>query len=147
MRKHPKFVVKEMESMYMDELKSAINLLMANLESLPVSKGSTDSTISRLQKLKRYNRWVCPKGKDTPPLLSLTHPTPALHNGTEFMNSHHFLSYRLPNAYYSNWKILKCNFFWIIISILQILYMYLYFFLVRNLANPNKNPWIYLDYN
>lgn len=58
MRKHPKFVVKEMESMYMDELKSAINLLMANLESLPVSKGSTDSTISRLQKLKRYNRWV-----------------------------------------------------------------------------------------
>ncbi|XP_078339527.1 calcium-dependent secretion activator 1-like isoform X6 [Crassostrea virginica] len=56
MRKHPKFVVKEMESMYMDELKSAINLLMANLESLPVSKGSTDSTISRLQKLKRYNR-------------------------------------------------------------------------------------------
>ncbi|KAL5015108.1 hypothetical protein ScPMuIL_009378 [Solemya velum] len=42
-----------MESMYMDELKSAINLLMANLMSLPVSKGSTDS---RLQKLKRYNR-------------------------------------------------------------------------------------------
>lgn len=76
MRKHPKFVVKEMESMYMDELKSAINLLMANLESLPVSKGSTDSTISRLQKLKRYNRWVSPKGKDTPPLLSLTHPFP-----------------------------------------------------------------------
>ncbi|XP_021351970.1 calcium-dependent secretion activator 1-like isoform X5 [Mizuhopecten yessoensis] len=53
LRKHPKFVVKEMESMYVDELKSAINLLMANLESLPVSKGSTDS---RLQKLKRYNR-------------------------------------------------------------------------------------------
>ncbi|KAL3852228.1 hypothetical protein ACJMK2_015898 [Sinanodonta woodiana] len=53
MRKHPKFVVKEMESMYMDELKSAINLLMVNLDSLPVSKGSTDS---RLQKLRRYNR-------------------------------------------------------------------------------------------
>ncbi|KAK3102520.1 hypothetical protein FSP39_011931 [Pinctada imbricata] len=56
MRKHPKFVVKEMESMYVDELKSAINLLMANLESLPVSKGSSDSGISRLQKLKKYNR-------------------------------------------------------------------------------------------
>ncbi|KAK3608117.1 hypothetical protein CHS0354_004772 [Potamilus streckersoni] len=53
MRKHPKFVVKEMESMYMDELKSAINLLMVNLDSLPVSKGSTDS---RLQKLRRYHR-------------------------------------------------------------------------------------------
>ncbi|ELU11902.1 hypothetical protein CAPTEDRAFT_221270 [Capitella teleta] len=34
-RKYPKFVVKEMESMYMEELKSSINLLMANLESLP----------------------------------------------------------------------------------------------------------------
>ncbi|XP_064604151.1 calcium-dependent secretion activator 1-like isoform X2 [Liolophura sinensis] len=54
-RKHPKFVVKEMESMFLDELQSAINLLMANLESLPVSKGSTDSKYS-LQKLKRYNR-------------------------------------------------------------------------------------------
>ncbi|WAR27081.1 CAPS1-like protein [Mya arenaria] len=53
-RKHPKFVVKEMESMYIDELKAQINLLMANLESLPVSKsGGSDS---RLQMLKRYPR-------------------------------------------------------------------------------------------
>ena len=54
-RKYPKFVVKEMESMYIDELKSSINLLMANLESLPVTKGSSDSKYS-LQKLKRYNK-------------------------------------------------------------------------------------------
>lgn len=54
LRKHPKFVVKEMESMYTDELKAQINLLMANLESLPVSKsGGSDS---RLQMLKRYPR-------------------------------------------------------------------------------------------
>ncbi|XP_055857728.1 calcium-dependent secretion activator isoform X5 [Episyrphus balteatus] len=50
----PKFVLKEMESLYIDELKSSINLLMANLESLPVSKGSMDSKYG-LQKFKRYN--------------------------------------------------------------------------------------------
>ncbi|GJQ68245.1 hypothetical protein Trydic_g10771 [Trypoxylus dichotomus] len=50
----PKFVLKEMESLYVEELKSSINLLMANLESLPVSKGSMDSKYG-LQKLKRYN--------------------------------------------------------------------------------------------
>lgn len=54
-RKHPKFVVKEMESMYIDELKSAINLLMANLESLPVSKGSNETKYS-LKKFQKYNR-------------------------------------------------------------------------------------------
>lgn len=50
----PKFVLKEMESLYIDELKQSINLLMANLEALPVSKGSMDSKYG-LQKLKRYN--------------------------------------------------------------------------------------------
>ncbi|PVD24731.1 hypothetical protein C0Q70_15216 [Pomacea canaliculata] len=54
-RQHPKFVVKEMESMYQEELRSSINLLKSNLESLPVSKGGTESKYS-LQKLKRYNR-------------------------------------------------------------------------------------------
>ncbi|XP_026473035.1 calcium-dependent secretion activator [Ctenocephalides felis] len=58
----PKFVLKEMESLYIEELKSSINLLMANLESLPVSKGSMDSKYG-LQKLKRYNhRYVSLKG-------------------------------------------------------------------------------------
>ncbi|XP_016903855.1 calcium-dependent secretion activator isoform X3 [Apis cerana] len=51
----PKFLLKEMESLYIEELKSSINLLMANLESLPVSKGSTDSKYG-LQKLKRNHR-------------------------------------------------------------------------------------------
>ncbi|XP_076760402.1 calcium-dependent secretion activator 1 isoform X3 [Xylocopa sonorina] len=50
----PKFLLKEMESLYIEELKSSINLLMANLESLPVSKGSTDGKYG-LQKLKRCN--------------------------------------------------------------------------------------------
>ncbi|XP_044742192.1 calcium-dependent secretion activator isoform X2 [Chrysoperla carnea] len=50
----PKFLLKEMESLYIEELKSSINLLMANLESLPVSKGSMDSKYG-LHKIKRYN--------------------------------------------------------------------------------------------
>ncbi|XP_037398576.1 calcium-dependent secretion activator 2 isoform X11 [Pygocentrus nattereri] len=37
-RKYPKFVSKDMEMMYVEELRSSINLLMANLESLPVAK-------------------------------------------------------------------------------------------------------------
>ncbi|XP_069085989.1 calcium-dependent secretion activator 2 isoform X2 [Pleurodeles waltl] len=49
-RKFPKFVAKEMENMYIEELKSSVNLLMANLESLPVSKGGPEF---KLQKLKR----------------------------------------------------------------------------------------------
>ena len=51
----PKFVVKEMESMYIDELKSSINLLMANLESQPVTKGSAEPKYP-LTKLKRYKK-------------------------------------------------------------------------------------------
>ncbi|XP_076176183.1 calcium-dependent secretion activator 1 isoform X1 [Ptiloglossa arizonensis] len=50
----PKFLLKEMESLYIEELKSSINVLMSNLELLPVSKGSIDSRYG-LQKLKRYN--------------------------------------------------------------------------------------------
>ncbi|XP_076588891.1 calcium-dependent secretion activator 2 isoform X6 [Chaetodon auriga] len=48
-RKHPKFVSADMEPLYVEELRSAVNLLMANLESLPVSKGGPDFK----QKLKR----------------------------------------------------------------------------------------------
>ncbi|RWS05469.1 calcium-dependent secretion activator-like protein [Dinothrombium tinctorium] len=50
----PKFVLKEMELLYIDELRSSINQLMVNLESLPVAKGGADSKYG-LQKLKRYN--------------------------------------------------------------------------------------------
>ncbi|XP_021240480.1 calcium-dependent secretion activator 2 isoform X7 [Numida meleagris] len=49
-RKFPKFITREMESMYIEELRSSVNLLMANLESLPVSKGGPEF---KLQKLKR----------------------------------------------------------------------------------------------
>uniref|UniRef100_A0A8C5N172 Calcium dependent secretion activator 2 n=1 Tax=Leptobrachium leishanense TaxID=445787 RepID=A0A8C5N172_9ANUR len=45
-----KFTSKDMESMFIEELRSSVNLLMANLESLPVSKGGTEF---KLQKLKR----------------------------------------------------------------------------------------------
>uniref|UniRef100_A0A6Q2ZG84 Calcium dependent secretion activator 2 n=1 Tax=Esox lucius TaxID=8010 RepID=A0A6Q2ZG84_ESOLU len=48
-RKHPKFLSKDMEGMYIEELRSSVNLLMANLESLPVAKGGPDFK----QKLKR----------------------------------------------------------------------------------------------
>ncbi|KAM8861283.1 calcium-dependent secretion activator 2 isoform 2-T2 [Synchiropus picturatus] len=48
-RKHPKFVSADMEGLFVEELRSSVNLLMANLESLPVSKGGPDFK----QKLKR----------------------------------------------------------------------------------------------
>nr|XP_042901988.1 calcium-dependent secretion activator isoform X12 [Parasteatoda tepidariorum] len=50
----PKFVLKEMESLYIEELRSSINQLMLNLESLPVSKTGAEGKYG-LQKLKRYN--------------------------------------------------------------------------------------------
>ncbi|KPM07179.1 hypothetical protein QR98_0056650 [Sarcoptes scabiei] len=43
-----------MESLYTEEVHASINQLMANLESLPILKSSTDSRYG-LQKLKRYN--------------------------------------------------------------------------------------------
>ncbi|XP_040267602.1 calcium-dependent secretion activator 2 isoform X1 [Bufo bufo] len=46
----PKFLTKEMEGMFIEELHASVNLLMANLESLPVSKGGPEF---KLQKLKR----------------------------------------------------------------------------------------------
>ncbi|KAM3925188.1 calcium-dependent secretion activator 2 isoform 5-T5 [Leptodactylus fuscus] len=46
----PRFLTKEMEVMFIEELRASVNLLMANLESLPVSKGGPEF---KLQKLKR----------------------------------------------------------------------------------------------
>lgn len=37
-RNFPKFISKDMEMMYVEELRSSVNLLMANLESQPVAK-------------------------------------------------------------------------------------------------------------
>ncbi|XP_078138992.1 calcium-dependent secretion activator 2 [Centroberyx gerrardi] len=48
-RRYPKFVSADMEVLFVEELRSSVNLLMANLESLPVSKGGPDFK----QKLKR----------------------------------------------------------------------------------------------
>ncbi|XP_063783253.1 calcium-dependent secretion activator 2 isoform X2 [Pseudophryne corroboree] len=49
-RKFPKFLTKEMEGIFIEELRASVNLLMANLESLPVSKCGPEF---KLQKLKR----------------------------------------------------------------------------------------------
>ena len=66
-RKFPKFVSKEMENMYIEELKSSVNLLMANLESMPVSKGGE----FKLQKLKRsHNASIIDMGKESENQLS-----------------------------------------------------------------------------
>ena len=47
----PKFVVKEMEATYIDELTQAINTLKSNLESLPVQQGKTQKA-PKLPKIK-----------------------------------------------------------------------------------------------
>uniref|UniRef100_A0A670J8I3 Calcium dependent secretion activator n=1 Tax=Podarcis muralis TaxID=64176 RepID=A0A670J8I3_PODMU len=67
-RKFPKFVSKEMENMYIEELKSSVNLLMANLESMPVSKGGSEF---KLQKLKRsHNTSIIDLGEENENQLS-----------------------------------------------------------------------------
>lgn len=56
-----------MENMYIEELKSSVNLLMANLESMPVSKGGE----FKLQKLKRsHNASIIDMGEESENQLS-----------------------------------------------------------------------------
>uniref|UniRef100_A0A669B2L6 Ca2+-dependent activator protein for secretion b n=1 Tax=Oreochromis niloticus TaxID=8128 RepID=A0A669B2L6_ORENI len=63
----PKFVSKEMEAMFIEELKSSVNQLMANLESMPVSKGGE----FKLQKLKRgHNTSIIDMGQEDENTLS-----------------------------------------------------------------------------
>nr|XP_046167371.1 calcium-dependent secretion activator 1 isoform X5 [Oncorhynchus gorbuscha] len=63
----PKFVSKEMEAMFIEELRSSVNLLMANLESMPVSKGGE----FKLQKLKRgHNSSIIDMGQEDENTLS-----------------------------------------------------------------------------
>ncbi|XP_076870545.1 calcium-dependent secretion activator 1 isoform X8 [Brachyhypopomus gauderio] len=65
--KFPRFVSKEMEAMYIEELKSSVNQLMANLESMPVSKGGE----FKLQKLKRgHNTSIIDMGQEDENQLS-----------------------------------------------------------------------------
>ncbi|XP_061779555.1 calcium-dependent secretion activator 1 isoform X9 [Nerophis lumbriciformis] len=65
--KFPKFVSKDMEAMFIEELKSSVNQLMANLESMPVSKGGE----FKLQKLKRgHNTSIIDMGQEDENTLS-----------------------------------------------------------------------------
>ncbi|XP_069370117.1 calcium-dependent secretion activator 1 isoform X10 [Paralichthys olivaceus] len=63
----PKFSSREMEAMFIEELRSSVNLLMANLESMPVSKGGE----FKLQKLKRgHNTSIMDMGQEDENTLS-----------------------------------------------------------------------------
>lgn len=63
----PRFGSREMEAMYIEELRSAVNLLMANLESMPVSRGGE----FKLQKLKRgHNTSIMDMGQEDENTLS-----------------------------------------------------------------------------
>lgn len=56
-----------MEAMHIEELRSSVNLLMANLESMPVSKGGE----FKLQKLKRgHNTSIMDMGQEDENTLS-----------------------------------------------------------------------------
>ena len=52
----PKFVHKEMDTLYVDELKKTINDLMSNLESLPVRGGSDQKPIKSKQRGTSHGR-------------------------------------------------------------------------------------------
>lgn len=52
----PKFVLKEMESLFVEEMNSAINTLKSNLESLPVQQGKTSDSKYVLPKFKKLNQ-------------------------------------------------------------------------------------------
>ncbi|XP_061640280.1 calcium-dependent secretion activator 1 isoform X11 [Phyllopteryx taeniolatus] len=63
----PHFASREMEAMFIEELRSSVNLLMANLESMPVSKGGE----FKLQKLKRgHNTSIMDMGQEDENTLS-----------------------------------------------------------------------------
>uniref|UniRef100_A0A3B5L617 MHD1 domain-containing protein n=1 Tax=Xiphophorus couchianus TaxID=32473 RepID=A0A3B5L617_9TELE len=63
----PRLISREMEAMFIEELRSSVNLLMANLESMPVSKGGE----FKLQKLKRgHNTSIMDMGQEDENLLS-----------------------------------------------------------------------------
>ncbi|XP_068449506.1 calcium-dependent secretion activator 1 isoform X5 [Clinocottus analis] len=63
----PRFASREMEAMFIEEMRSSVNLLMANLESMPVSKGGE----FKLQKLKRgHNASIMDMGQEDENTLS-----------------------------------------------------------------------------
>ena len=52
----PKFVLKEMEVLYIEEMTGSINTLKSNLESLPVQQGKTSDSKYVLPKFKKLNQ-------------------------------------------------------------------------------------------
>ena len=51
----PKFVLKEMESLYIEELTGSISTLKSNLESLPVQQGKTKDSKFPPLKINKLN--------------------------------------------------------------------------------------------
>jgi hypothetical protein len=49
----PKFVLKEMEVLYIEEMNAAINKLKANLESVPVQQGKNTGSKIKFNKLNK----------------------------------------------------------------------------------------------
>ncbi|XP_071749164.1 calcium-dependent secretion activator isoform X2 [Lepeophtheirus salmonis] len=70
----PKFVLKEMEILYIEELNSSINTLKSNLESLPVQKGPTSDSKLGLPKFKknRSSTSISRNDEDEPVISSLS---------------------------------------------------------------------------
>ena len=54
----PKFIIKGMENIYIEEQKGAISQLMMNLEQFPVGKAGSDGK-NALYKMKRYVHVIC----------------------------------------------------------------------------------------
>jgi hypothetical protein len=52
----PKFVVKDMETLFIDEVRQSINQLISNLESVPVT--TKGPTLNRKKEGKSKNRYV-----------------------------------------------------------------------------------------
>ena len=52
----PKFVLKEMESLYIEELTGSISTLKSNLESLPVQQGKTKDSKFPPLKINKLNK-------------------------------------------------------------------------------------------
>lgn len=65
----PKFVHKEMDSLYVDELKKSINELMINLESLPV-RGGSEQKLLRSKRGASHNRHASSGGNNSSSLYS-----------------------------------------------------------------------------
>ncbi|CAF1570491.1 unnamed protein product [Rotaria sp. Silwood1] len=83
----PKFVHKEMDSLYVDELKKSINDLMINLESLPV-RGGSEQKFLRSKRSSSHNR----HGSSSNNSSSLYSSNKSLYNESNFEDNDSGLS-------------------------------------------------------